>query len=454
MDPKIEELGKGKIGKLLLNYALPAIIATTASSLYNIIDRIFIGQGVGAMAISGLALTFPVMNLAIAFGTLVGAGASALVSIRMGQKRRADAIRILGNALVLNLIIGISFSILSMIFLEDILRLFGASDQTLPYARDFMQIILSAVVISHMFFGLNNVMRASGYPKKAMVSILLTIGVNIILAPLFIFVFKWGIRGAAIATMVSQFVGLVWVLAHFSSRKPFIHFRSSGFRLKKRIVSDIFAIGLSPFMIHVAASAVALITNLQLTGFGGDYAIGAYGIIGSIGMLAVMIVLGLTQGMQPIVGYNYGARQFSRVTDVLKLTILWATVISVIGFLASIIFPEQIARAFTTDETMINTTIHGMRITMIVFFVVGFQVVVSSFFQYIGKAKIAIFLSLSRQVIFLIPLLLILPAILGLDGVWIALPTSDFIATITTAIILFYYRKKLRKQGEMANTPE
>ncbi|KAF5030018.1 Multidrug export protein MepA [anaerobic digester metagenome] len=448
MDSKVEQLGKGKIPNLLLNYALPAIIGTTASSLYNIIDRIFIGQGVGAMAISGLALTFPIMNLAIAFGTLVGAGASALVSIRMGQKRRADAIRILGNALVLNLIIGISFTVLSLIFLEDILRLFGASDQTMPYAHDFMQIILSAVVVSHLFFGLNNVMRASGYPKKAMTSILLTIGVNIILAPLFIFVFKWGIRGAAFATVISQSVGLIWVLIHFMSRKPYLHFRPSGFRLKKRIVTDIFAIGLSPFLIHTTSSAVALITNLQLTGFGGDYAIGAYGIIGSIGMLAVMIVLGLTQGMQPIVGYNYGARQYDRVTGALKLTILWATAISFLGFLAGIILPEQIARAFTNDETMIATTVHGMRITMIVFFVVGFQVVVSSFFQYIGKAKIAIFLSLSRQVIFLIPFLLILPSVFGLDGVWIALPTSDLIASAITAFILFYYRNKLRKQDE------
>ncbi|MPM02555.1 Multidrug export protein MepA [bioreactor metagenome] len=448
MDPKVEQLGKGKIPKLLLNYALPAIIATTASSLYNIIDRIFIGHGVGAMAISGLALTFPIMNLAIAFGTLVGAGASAMVSIRMGQKRRADATRILGNALVLNLIIGISFTILSLIFLEDILRLFGASDNTLPYAHDFMQVILSAVVVSHLFFGLNNVMRSSGYPKKAMTSILLTIGVNIILAPLFIFVFNWGIRGAAFATVLSQSVGLVWVLIHFMSRKPYIHFRPSGFRLKKRIIADIFAIGLSPFIIHVASSAVSLITNLQLTGYGGDYAIGSYGIIGSIAMLVVMIVFGFTQGMQPIVGFNYGAKQFDRVTEVLKLTIFWATAISFLGFLAGMLFPEQIARAFTDDEIMIATTVHGMRITLIVFFVIGFQVVVSSFFQYIGKAKIAIFLSLSRQVIFLIPFLLLLPRFYELDGVWAALPASDLLASVITAFILFYYRNKLRKDRE------
>lgn len=450
MDPKVEQLGKGKISKLLLNYALPAIIATTASSLYNIIDRIFIGQGVGSMAISGLTLTLPIMNLAVAFGTLVGAGAAALVSIRMGQKRRADAIRILGNALTLNIILGITFSVFSLIYLDEILRLFGASEQTLPYAREFMQIILVANVIPHIFYGLNNVMRASGYPAKAMISILLTIAINIILAPIFIFVLDLGIRGAAMATVIAQTIGMIWVLAHFYSRKPYIHFRFSGFKLRKRIVTDIFAIGMSPFAIHVAASVVSIITNLKLSEYGGDFAIGAYGIIGSIGMLVVMIILGLTQGMQPIVGYNYGAGQYSRVTDVLKLTILWATAISFLGFLGSMIFPGAIARAFTTDETMINTTVHGMRITMVVFFVVGFQVTVSSFFQYIGKAKIAIFLSLSRQVIFLIPFLLILPLIFGLDGVWIALPTSDFIATITTAVILFYYRNKLRKQGETA----
>jgi len=448
MDPKVEQLGKGKISKLLLNYALPAIIATTASSLYNIIDRIFIGQGVGPMAISGLTLTLPIMNLAIAFGTLVGAGASAMVSIRMGQKRRADAIRILGNALTLNIILGISFSIVSLIFLDEILLLFGASSQTLPYAREFMQIILVANVIPHVFYGLNNVMRASGYPAKAMFSILLTIAINIILAPIFIFVLKLGIKGAAMATVIAQTVGMIWVLAHFFSRKPYIHFRFSGF--KRKIVIDIFAIGMSPFAIHVAASVVSIITNLELSKYGGDYSIGAYGIIGSIGMLVVMVVLGLTQGMQPIVGFNYGSKQYKRVTDTLILTIIWASIISFIGFFGSMIFPKAIARAFTTDQTLISVTTHGMRITMAVFFVVGFQITVSSFFQYIGKAKTAIFLSLSRQVLFLIPLLLILPLFYGLDGVWVALPASDLLATIITTFILFYYKNKLAQKSSMS----
>lgn len=445
MDKKNLDLETESIGKLLFNYSLPAIIATTASSLYNIIDRIIIGQGVGPLAISGLALTFPIMNLAVAFGTLVGAGASAMVSIRMGQKKRTEAIRILGNAFMLNIAIGIIFSVLTLIFLDPILNLFGASDATLPYARDFMKIILMGNVITHVFFGLNNIMRASGYPAKAMVSILLTVVINIILAPLFIFVFHWGIKGAAFATVISQTVGMTWVLIHFFSKKPYIHFYRSGGRISFRIIRDIFAIGLSPFLIHTVSSLVAIIMNLQLKVFGGDFAIGAYGIIISITSFIVMVVFGLTQGMQPIVGYNYGAQHIDRVVATLKITILWATAISAFGFLAAMIFPVQITHAFTTDAVLEAFTVRGMRLTMAAFIFVGLQVVVSNFFQSIGKAKIAIFLSMSRQVIFLIPFLLILPHFYKLDGVWIASPAADFLAALTTVGILLFNYNKLKK---------
>lgn len=437
-------LGEERIGKLLLHYALPAIIATTASSLYNVIDRIIIGHGVGPLAISGLALTFPIMNLAVAFGTLVGAGAAAMVSIRMGQQRRNEAIHILGNAFMLNILIGALFSVFSLIFLNDLLILFGASPETLPYARDFMEIILAGNIIAHVFFGLNNILRATGYPGKAMVSVLLTVIVNIALAPLFIFCFNWGIRGAALATVTAQTVGMIWVLAHFCSKKPYIHFSKPAFRLSSKIVLDIFAVGMSPFIIHTLSSVVTIVMNLQLGKFGGDYAIGAFGIVNSIASIITMIVLGLTQGMQPIAGYNYGALRTDRVFSVLKLTILWATGVCLTGFILSQLFPQQIARAFTTDTEMIEMTALGMKIFMSGFVLVGFQIVVSNFFQAIGKAKIAAFLSLTRQVIFLIPLLFILPYFYRLEGVWASGALSDIAAAITTATVLFYSYKKIK----------
>ncbi len=449
METNKNELGEEKIGKLLLHYALPAIIATTASSLYNVIDRIFIGQGVGPLAISGLALTFPIMNLAVAFGTLVGAGAAAMVSIRMGQKHREDAVRILGNAFMLNIIIGISFSVISLIFLDNILHAFGASPDTLPYARDFMQVILAANVITHVFFGLNNILRASGHPAKAMISILLTVGINIILAPVFIFTFQWGIKGAAFATVISQTIGLIWILAHFCSKKPYIHFERGSFRLSKRIILDIFAIGMSPFIINILASLVTTVINLQLRKFGGDYAIGAFGIINSVSSLLVMIILGLTQGMQPIAGYNFGAGKTDRVIKTLKLTILWGTGISVFGFLIAEFFPRQIAQAFTDHEEMTLLIIRGMRINLAAFGFVGFQIVVSNFFQAIGKAKVAIFLSLTRQAIFLIPFLFILPVYFQLDGVWLSTAASDIVATLTTSGVLLYYYRKIKLSGSV-----
>ncbi|MDL2311717.1 MATE family efflux transporter [Bacteroidales bacterium OttesenSCG-928-B11] len=440
------ELAEKPVGKLLLDYALPAIVATTASSLYNIIDRIFIGQGVGALAISGLALTFPIMNLMIAFSTLVGAGAGAMVSIRMGQQRKEDAIRTLGNATLLIFCIGTTVSVLALIFLDDLLRLFQASEATLPYARDFMRIILAGNVIGNMFFGLNGVMRSSGHPTKAMVSILLTVGVNIILAPIFIFGFGWGIKGAALATVIAQTIGLVWVLAHFINKKPYIHFERYGFKLSASIIKNIFAIGFSPFIIHVLASLVTVIMNWKLAFFGGDLAIGAFGIINSFVSLIVMIVLGLTQGMQPIIGYNYGAKRMDRVFATLKIAIIAATACSLGGFILGETVPGWIARAFNNDPTLVAITVRGMRLDMAVFFLIGFQMVVSNFFQAIGRAKTAAFLSLSRQAIFLIPLLLIVPNFWGLDGVWLAAAISDAAAFATSALVLWIFVGKVKKE--------
>lgn len=443
---KSEELGKHPINQLLLKYSLPAIIASTAASLYNVIDRIFIGQGVGPLAISGLAITLPIMNLAIAFGTLVGAGASALVSIRMGEGKNKEATQILGTALILNLFMGLIIPLLALPFLDDILLWFGATKNNISYARDFMSIILCANVVTHIFFGLNNVMRASGYPTKAMISTLLTVGINLILAPLFIFKFKFGIRGAASATVISQFVGLVWVLSHFIRKSSYIHFQKDCFKVELKNVKDIFSIGLAPFLMHTCFCLVTIIINWQLNKYGAELAVGAYGIINSVLSLAVMLVFGLAQGMQPIVGFNYGAKQVDRVTKALKNTILAATVVTVFGTLCAMLFPAAISRAFTTDQTLIDITTNGLRMTTICLPLVGFQVITSNFFQYIGKAKISIFLSLSRQVIYLIPLLLILPNLFNLNGVWLATAGSDLLAAITSATVLYVSYKKFNKK--------
>lgn len=443
MDKQNEALEKSNVKQLLWQYALPAIIATTATSFYNIIDRIFIGQGVGPMAISGLALTFPIMNLGTALGTLVGAGSSTIISIRMGEKRREEAIHTLGNAFVLNVIIGILFSVLTLCFLDPLLYLFGASDATLPYARDFMRVILLGNVITHLFFGLNNIIRASGYPTKAMISLLLTIGINIILAPLFIFVFQWGIKGAATATVISQTAGLVWVVSHFVSRKPYVHFTKQCFRLSGKIFGSIFSIGVAPFIIHCCSCLIAILMNKQLGTYGGDMAIGAFGIINSIISLLIMIMFGFTQGMQPIVGYNWGARQRERALEAFRLTIYYATAVAVIGFLAAECFPRFIASWFTNSPDLVDITSKGLRIYVIGLSFVGFQVVTTNFFQSIGKAGISIFLSMTRQLLFLTPLLLVLPSLFGLEGVWYATPVADITSAIVTAGVLWYYWRKI-----------
>ncbi|MDP4225374.1 MAG: MATE family efflux transporter [Bacteroidota bacterium] len=443
-----EALGQEKIGKLLLQYSLPAIIATAASSLYNIIDRVFIGHGVGPLAISGLALTFPLMNLAAAFGSLVGAGASTMVSIRLGQRDRKGATLILGNAVFLNLLLGTLFSVFALSFLDDLLKILGASKNTLPYAREFMQIILLGNVLTHLYIGLNNVMRASGYPKKAMLTTLLTVGVNLILAPLFIFVFKWGIRGAATATVCAQFVGTVRVLIHFMKQSSLVHFLPGYFKPKIKIIRDIFSIGMSNFLMLICATLVTLIINLSLSKYGGDFAIGAYGIINSIGMLFAMIVLGFNQGMQPISGYNYGAQKFHRVISVFKYTLAAGTCVTTFGFLLSEIFPAQIAGCFTSNDQLIKIAVIGLRFNLAMFPIVGFQMVTSNFFQSIGKAKISIFLSLSRQVLFFIPALLVLPHFFGLNGVWCGAPVADFISSMVTLIVLQTQIKKIRIQSK------
>ena len=439
-------LGTEPVGKLLRQYAIPAIIAMTASSLYNTVDRIFIGQGVSALAISGLAVTFPLMNLAAAFGSLVGVGASTLISVKLGQRDYKTAQQILGNVLVLNTIIGVVFMLFALLFLDPILLFFGASEQTIGYARDYMIIILLGNPITHIYLGLNSVLRSAGHPQKAMYATIMTVVLNSILDPLFIFGFKWGIQGAAIATILSQLVALLWQFKLFSNKDELLHFHQGIFHLRRRIVFDSLAIGMAPFMMNLAACFIVILINNGLKSHGGDLAIGAYGIVNSVAFLFVMIVMGLNQGMQPIAGYNYGALQMNRVIGVLRKTIFYATLITTAGFLAGELMPRLIVRIFTPDEALTDLAVYGMRITVMFFPLVGFQMVVSNFFQSIGMAKKAIFLSLTRQVIFLIPFLLILPHFWGITGVWASLPAADFVAFVVAAIMLVSQIRKFKAQ--------
>lgn len=440
-------LGTEDIRKLLMRYAVPAIVAMTAASLYNMMDSIFIGHGVGPLAIAGLAVTFPFINLAAAFGSLVGVGASTLVSVKMGQKDLKSAEAVLGNVLLLNFLIGTVFMGVCLLFLDPILYFFGASADTLPYARDYMKVILYGNLITHIYMGLNEVMRASGYPQRAMAATLFAVAINGVLNALFIFVLDMGIQGAALGTICAQFLALVGVLLHFSSRKSFIRFQKGIFHIKGHIILGMLAIGLSPFLMNICSCLVVMLVNTGLKNQGGDMYIGAYGIINRVVFLFIMIVMGFNQGMQPIAGYNFGARQTDRVIRILKYTIFCGTTVTTVGFLVCQIFPRTIIRFFTTDEVLIDLAEHGMRLILLMLPVIGFQMVSTSFFQSIGMAGKAIFLSLTRQLIFLVPCLFILPAYWGPDGVWGSFPVADALSTVTTALMLGWQLKKFKAEG-------
>ena len=438
------ELGTEKVSRLLRQYAVPAIIAMTASSLYNMVDSIFIGHGVGKFAIAGLALTFPMMNLGAAFGALVGVGASATISMLLGQKNYDMAQKVLGNVVTLNTIIGLVYTIVFMIFLDPILYFFGASENTIGYARDYMVIILLGNIITHMYLGLNAVMRSAGMPKKAMYATIFTVIINAILDPLFIYVLDWGIKGAAIATIIAQTLALCWIVKIFSNRNLVIHFKKGIYKLKKRIVKDVISIGMAPFFMNTAACLIVILINQGLQRHGGDLAIGAYGIVNRVSFVFVMIVLGLNQGMQPIVGFNYGAKQFLRVKEALKLTIFYATAIMTLGFLLAEIFPRQIVMIFTTDEELIQQAIKGMRIVFACFPIVGFQIVTGNFFQSVGMAGKSVFMSLTRQLLFLLPGLLIFPYFFQDNGIWMSMPISDGLSSLVAFIMLYNQMKKFK----------
>ncbi|MDE6042875.1 MAG: MATE family efflux transporter [Muribaculaceae bacterium] len=448
------DLGTKPIGALLLQYSLPAIIASVVTSLYNIIDSIFIGRGVGAMAISGLAITFPLMNLVVAFCTLVAVGGATISSIFLGQKNIKRATDTVNNVMLLCVIHSVVIGGLTLLFLDPILRIFGATDETLPYAREFMRIILLGTPISYVFIGLNNIMRATGYPRKAMISALLSVAVNVVMAPIFIFKLHWGISGAAAATVLGQTSALVWVMAHFLSKKSFVRINWHDRFFELSMVKRIYSIGLSPFLMNCTACVVVVFLNkalLDCAGVMGNTAVGAYGIINRTTMFFVMIIFGVTQGMQPILGYNYGARQHNRVMGTLKRGMLCGFVISAVGWVVTECFPDTISSLFTTDRSMIDIARHGFRIYFVCYPVVGVQIVIQNYFQSIGKPKLSIFLSLTRQLIYLLPMLWILPGRFGINGVWASMAASDVLAFITAIVTLIIMNRRFAHQLQKEN---
>lgn len=443
---KTLELGSKPVGKLLFQYALPAIIAMTASSLYNMVDSIFIGQGVGALAISGLAVTFPFMNLSAAFGAAVGVGASSYISVKLGQKDYGKAQRVLGNTVTLNVIIGIVFSVVSLLFLDPILFFFGASEQTVPFAREYMVIILLGNVITHMYFGMNAVLRAASKPREAMYITMFTVVLNTLLDPLFIYTFRLGIAGAAYATIISQLVAFLWQMRLFTDKRELLHLRRGIYRLDRRIVGNIIAIGMSPFSMNACACLIVIFINNNLLRYGGDLAVGAYGIANRIAFIFIMINMGVNQGMQPIAGYNYGAQKLDRLMRVLKLAMIAGTCVTTTGFLVAEFLPELCVTLFTTDATLASMSVNALRVMMAAMPIVGYQMVITNFFQSIGMAKISILLSLSRQLLLLLPLLLVLPPIIGLDGVWMSMPVSDSLSALFALVMMVRYMNKFKRQ--------
>ena len=444
-------LGTDSLGKLLFRYAMPAIIAQVAASLYNIVDSIFVGQGVGPLAITGLALTMPMMNLTAAFGAMVGAGSAALTSIRLGQGNKPAAENILGNVVLLNVVLGVVLMFFGLYYLDELLYFFGASEQSIPYAREYMRIILYGNVITHMFHGLNCMLRVAGYPNKAMNITFISVILNAVLDAVFILWLKWGIAGSAWATVLSQLVALAVQTAHFSRPDSFLRFRRGIFKFRWDIVKNIVEVGMAPFMIQSCACVVVIIVNTKLRQYGGDLSIGAYGIANRVAFLFTMVVMGLTQGMQPIVGYNYGARKYDRVMRTLWMTVGWAVGITTFGFLVCELFPYQVVRMFVSEDgtgdatKLIEASARGLRLLVMMLPIVGFNIVAGNFFQHIGKPKRAIILSVSRQLLFIVPLLFVLPPVLGGDGVWYAIPIADFASTVLAAVLLFMQLRKFKQ---------
>lgn len=437
-----KQLGEEKVSKLLLKFSVPAIVGMLVNALYNVVDRIFIGNGVGSVGIAGITIGFPIMLVTMAFSMLIGLGANALISIRLGEQRKKEAELILGNALVLLTVTAAVLSISGLLFIEPLLRVFGASEAVLPFAKQYMSIILMGTTIQTVGFGMNNFIRAEGNPQIAMLTMLIGAILNTILDPIFIFVLGWGIRGAAIATVLSQVASTSWVLYHFLGGGSNLKLHAKNLKLHMSIVGRIIALGTAPFLMQMAASVLNAIMNKSLNIYGGDIAVSGMGVVTSITMLILMPIFGINQGAQPIIGYNYGALKFDRVKKALKLAIIAATAITCVGFVITRAFPSQLISVFNrTDEELLNFGVRAIRIFLTFLPIIGFQIVAANYFQAVGKPRHASFLSLSRQVLILIPALLILPRFFGLDGLLMAGPVADLTASIITGIFLM---KELR----------
>ncbi len=441
---KLEELANRPVGRLLWEYSLPAVVGMLVMALYNVVDRVFIGQWVGPDAIAGLAITFPLMNLATAVGVLIGVGSSARVSIELGAGRLGRAEKILGNALLLTFINGAIYISLFVVYLDPLLRLFGASEATAPYAREYMLVLMPGCLLTNLTYGFNNLMRASGYPKRAMMTMLIGAVVNVGLDPLFIYVFDWGIAGAALATDIAMAVGTAFVMAHFMRRDVTLRFRRGIYGMEWKIIAGIISIGAAPALVNAASCVVNAIANNALGGYGTDRDIGAVGIMVTYTSLLVTIVLGMCQGMQPIIGYNFGAGKLHRLRRTYFLAVAAASVLTCSGALIGLVWPSDIARVFTTDPELIAATDTALSLCLLAFPVVGFQIISTTFFQSIGNAAESIAVGMLRQIVFIIPLLIFLPRELGITGVWLSFPISDAAATVVTAALIVWQFRKLR----------
>lgn len=453
---KTAALGSAPIHRLLFQYALPAIIAMIATSLYNIVDSIYIGHGCGALALGALTVAKPFMDICAAFGSLVGVGASSLLAIYLGEKDYERANRVLGNVIVMNIILSAIVMAVGLIWLDPILLAFGASEETLLYAHEYMEIILYGNILTHIYFGLNALLRSAGHPRFSMTATIVAVVINIILDPIFIFGLGMGVRGAALATVLSQAVAVVWQFTKFMNKNELVRFHRGIWRLNRHITSRALAIGMSPFLYNIAHCFVVIIINNQLKNFGGDMAIASYGVINRLTFVFAMIVMGLNQGMQPIAGYNYGAKQYDRMLKSFYLTSLYATGVMGLVFILGECFPIIMTKMFTHDPLLIDLTIKPMRIICSSMLIIGFQMVTGNLFTSIGKAGKSIFLSLTRQVIYLIPLTLLLPMAFTdpLDGVWWAIPASDTMSAITAIIVLWSSRKSLHLDSTTVLLPQ
>lgn len=451
MDNSKNILGTESIGRLLLKYSVPAIIGMMVNALYNVVDRVFIGNipGVGPLAITGLGVTMPIMSIIIAFGTLIGVGATTNVSLKLGQGDRNKAEQIVGNAVSLSVLIGILIAIFGTIFSNKMLMVFGASQSTIGYAKDYMGIILIGAIFNIMSMMFSNLIRGDGNPKLSAAIMAAGCFMNIVLDAIFIFGFNMGIQGAALATIISQAVSTIWGLTYYLRGKSNVEFKKINLKLDKTIIKTIFAIGMSPFAMQLANSMVQLMFNTSLKVYGGDLAIGAMATISSINMLFVMPAFGFVQGMQPIVGFNYGAKKYDRAKKTLKISLILATVVFIVGALVIQIAPQLLVGAFNKDQELMNITVNGLRKYAFAMPIVGISIVGSNFIQSIGKAKMSMLLGLLRQVIVLIPMIMILPNFIGLNGIWLAQPTADIVSAIITGIVLVKEMKKYDLDEEL-----